>query len=165
MRIINCEEFQKVIKNKKQLEKKLNIKIDNKEKEISIEGEPKDEFLAEKVIESLNFGFPLSIALKIKKEDFIFEVINIKDYTTKRNLERVRARIIGTKGRTLSTMSNLTECNFELKDNNVGVIGSAENIKNAQNALISLIQGSKQANVYKYLERHRPEPIFDLGLR
>jgi len=28
-----------------------------------------------------------------------------------------------------------------------------------------LIKGSKHANVYAYLEGHRPEPIIDLGLK
>jgi len=148
METIYCEKLPRILKSKKILEKKLNIKITNRGKEISIEGKPEDEYIAEKVIDALNFGFPFSHAISIKENDFIFEIICIKDHTKRKDLERIRARIIGTKGKTLKTLSNLTQCYFELQDNNVGIIGPPENIKNAQEALTYLIKGSKQSNVY-----------------
>lgn len=164
MNIIS-NDISKIIKNKKRLEKLLNIKISVKGKEISIEGSPENEYIAEKVIEAIDFGFPVSTALLIKEEDFLFEILDIKEYTHRKNLSIVRARIIGKSGKTLKTLTNLTECSFELKDNSVGIIGSPECIKNAQNAIISLIQGSKQTNVYSFLEKHRVQPILDFGLK
>ena len=124
-----------------------------------------DEYIAEKVIDALNFGFPFSTAMLIKNEDFIFEILNIKNYTKRKDLERVRARIIGKKGKTLKTLSLLTLCYFELKDNYAGIIGDAEYIKNAQEAIIFLIKGAKQANVYSFLEKHQVKPVYDLGLK
>ena len=38
-------------------------------------------------------------------------------------------------------------------DNHIAIIGRAEDIKHAQQAIISLIKGSKQGNVYGTLER------------
>lgn len=165
MKKILSEKVPRIIKNKKQLEKKLNVEISNRGKEVTIIGEPEDEYTAEKVIDALNFGFPFSTAIRIKEEDLVFEIINIKDFTKRTDLERVRARIIGTKGKTLKTLCDLTQCNFELKDNEVGIIGNPEHIKNAQEGITSIIKGAKQTNVYKSLERHKPKPIKDLGLR
>ena len=160
-----CEKLPRIIKNKKKLEKTLNIKITHKGKEISIDGDAEEEYIAEKIIDALNIGFPFSTAMLIKNEDFLFEVINIKDYTKRKDFETIRARIIGKKGKTLKTLSTLTNCYFELKDNYVGIIGDSDFIKNAQEAVIYLIQGSKQANVYAFLEKNRPQKIIDLGLK
>ena len=162
---LTCDKIVRIIKGKKKLEEKLKVKIEINGKNISLEGKPEDEYLAEQVIEALDMGFPFSHALKIVEEDHMFETINIKDHTKRHDLERIRGRIIGTKGKTLKTLSELTECHLELKDNTVGVIGPPENIKIATEAIVSIIQGSKQANVYSFLERNRPAPIIDLGLK
>ena len=165
MKIIYSEKLPRILKSKKKLEKELNIKITNRGKEVSIEGESEDEYIAEKVLDAINFGFPFSAALTIKKEDFMFERINIKDHTKRTDLERIRARIIGKGGKTLKTLCNLTKCFFELKDNEIGIIGHPDYIKNAQEAVISIIKGSKQTNVYNFLEKHQVKTILDLGLK
>ena len=160
-----CEKPQRITKNKEKLEEKLEIKIANKDKEITIHGSPENEYIAEKVIRALEFGFPFSVALLIKEEDFMLEALNIKDYTRRKDLEKVRARIIGKQGKTLRTLLELTKCHFEIKDNQVGIIGEPEYIRNAQEAMISLIRGAKHANVYSFLEKHQVKPVIDLGLK
>ncbi|MBT96940.1 MAG: KH domain-containing protein [Candidatus Pacearchaeota archaeon] len=165
MKTILSEKLPRILKNKKRLEERLNIKITNRGKEVSIEGKPENEYLAEKVIDAINFGFSLKTSMLIKEEDNIFEIINIKDYTKRKDLERIRARIIGTKGKTLKTLNELTKCHFELKDNHIGIIGDPEYIENAQNAIILIIKGSKQSNVYNFLEKHQIKDIVDLGLK
>jgi len=165
MKILMIEKIARIIKNKKKLEEKLGIKITNRGKEVNIQAIPENEYIAEKVIDALNFGFPFKIALLIKQEDFTFEIIKIKDYTKRHDLKRIRARIIGTKGKTFGTLTNLTRCHFELKENEIGIIGAPEHIKSAQEAVVSIIQGAKQSNVYAHLEKHQPKPITDLGLK
>ncbi len=165
MKIILSEKLPRILKNKARLEKKLNIKISNRGKEIKIEGKPEEEYIAEKVIEALNFGFPFSVAILIKEEDLEFEMLNIKNYTSRKDLKSIRARIIGKAGKTLKTLCQLTKCNFEIKENRVGIIGSAELIKNAQEAVISIVQGAKQSNVYAHLEKNQLKPVVDLGLK
>ena len=165
MKIILSDDSSKIIENKKKLEESLKVEIIIKAKEISIEGNPEDEFIAEKVIDAVIFGFSIPVALSIKREDFIFEILNIKKYTRRNDLERIRARIIGSGGKTLKTLNELTECNFAIKNNEIGIIGSPELIKNAQDAVISIIHGSKQANVYSFLEKHHIKPVLDLGLK
>lgn len=149
----------------KELEKKLEVKISRKGREITIEGSPEKEYFAEKVIQAIDFGFELNDALMLTDEEYLFEVINIKDHTKKDDLERVRGRIIGTQRKTLDTLTSLTDCEFQLKDNKVAIIGPFERVESAQEAIINLIKGTKQANVYARLEKQQPKPIIDLGLK
>lgn len=165
MKIIISQKLPRILKSKKKLETTLNIKITNRGKEVKIEGSPEDEYIAEKVIDAINFGFPLPHALTIKKEENLFEIINIKDYTKRQNLKSIRSRIIGTKGKTLKTLGNLAECYLEINENQIGIISPPEFLENAQQGIISIIQGAKQSNVYTHLEKTRPKPIQDLGLR
>lgn len=165
MKTILSEKLPRILRNKKRLEKALNIKITNRGKEVQIHANPEEEFTAGKVIDALNFGFSFSVAISIKEEDLEFEILHIKDHTTRKDLERVRARIIGRGGKTLKTLNQLTKCNFELKDNQIGIIGDPEYIENAQESVISIIKGSKQSNVYSHLEKNQLKPVIDLGLK
>lgn len=165
METIYIDKLPRVTRNRKKLERILNVKITNEGKNVTIEGTPEAEYTARKVIDSLEFGFPFSVAMMIKKNDYEFEFLNIKDYTPKKNMSRIKARIIGTQGQTLKTLSELTKCFFEIKDNQVGIVGHPEYIKNAQDAVIQIIQGSKQGNVYAWLEKNQVKPIIDLGLK
>jgi ribosomal RNA assembly protein len=162
---IIVDKLVRITKNRKKLEEILEVKIENRGTEVYIEGDAENEYIAEKVVNALNFGFPFSVAIEIKTADLVFERINIKDYTKQKDLARVRGRIIGAQGKTIKTISELGNCYMELKDNYVGIIGEPEFIKNAQEAIISLAKGAKQANVYAYLEKHRPEEVVDLGLK
>tara|TARA_Y100000310_G_C20615152_1_gene780232 strand:+ start:573 stop:1070 length:498 start_codon:yes stop_codon:yes gene_type:complete len=165
MEKIISEKIQKIIANKKKLEENLGVKITSRGREISIDGPAKEEYYAEKVIDALNFGFSFDTAILIKKEDFVFEILNIKDHTQRKDLERIRARIIGKGGKTLKVLHDLTECSFELNENKVGIIGHPESIKNAEESVISIIKGAKHSNVYSHLEKNKVKPVIDLGLK
>lgn len=159
------EKLARIIKSKNRLEEILDVKIENRGNEIYIEGSAEDEYTAEKVILALDFGFPFSTAMEIKTEELIMEIVNIKEYTNQKDMTRVRGRIIGSNGKILKTLSDLTNCYLELKDNKVAIIGEPEHIKNCREAVISITKGTKPGNVYAYLEKHQPEEIVDLGLK
>jgi len=164
MKTIISDRWLNVIKYKKELETKLNIKITNRGKEVNIDGSPEDEYLAEKIIDAINFGFPIQTALTILEEK-TFEILNIKDFTTKKDLAKVRGRIIGKQGKSFSTLNQLTKCEFKIKDNKVGIIGDIENIEQAIEAIESISRGTKHSHVYAMLEKNRIKPIFDFGLK
>ncbi len=160
-----CEKIVRIIRNKKRLEKELNVILTNRGKEVTIRGSPQDEFSASRVLEALNFGFPYAEALSIKRDGAMFEKLNIKHHSRSKDLKRIRARIIGKAGKALKTLNSLSHCSFELKGNEVGIIGLPELIEGAQNALISLIKGSKHSNVYHNLEKSKVADPLDLGLK
>lgn len=165
MKTIIAEKIPRIIKCKKKLEEELKVNLEINGKEVIITGTPEEEYIAEKIIEAIDFGFPIHDALTINQEDFIFEILNIKDYTPQKNFERVRGRIIGKEGKALKTLCNLGECSIEVFGNKVGIIGDSENVKRVEEACKLLIKGTKHGNVYAYLEGHKPEPILDLGLK
>jgi len=153
MQEIYTEFIKKILQNKNKLEQELEVRITNQGKNLFIDGEPDKEFIALQAIEAINLGFSIGKALLLKNEDIILQTINIKDITKRKDFERIRARIIGAEGKTLKTLNNLTCCEFCIQDNCIGVIGDTEDIKEAIQAITSLIQGSKQANVYAHAEK------------
>jgi len=153
MQEIYIESLGKILQNKKKIEKELDVKINNKGKNIFIEGAPENEFIALEILKAMDLGFSLENALLLKDEEIIFQIIPIREITHRCDLERIRGRIIGIQGKTLKTLKHLTGCEICLKDNQVGIIGNSEYIGEAIIALKSLIQGSKQGNVYARLER------------
>jgi len=165
MKTLIIEKIARVIKNRQKLEILLNLKINNRGKEVTINGTPEDEYAGEQVLDALNQGFPFVEAISIKTENKVLEIVNIKDYTKKANLERIRGRIIGKGGKALKTLSGLTDSAMELKENHVGIITAPENLERATEALIAIIKGAKHGAVYKELEKSMPKPIYDLGLR
>jgi len=139
------------------LEKELGVKIKVKENEVLITGPGESEYIATQIIEAFNLGFSYDYAITLKNEENILQVINIKDLTHRKNLELIRGRIIGTYGGTIRTVHELTSCAISLKDNQVGIIGHVEDIEDAIQAIKSLVQGSKQGNIYARIERHNRE--------
>ena len=140
-------------RTKEELEEKLKVKIEIEGKKATISGESLDEYEASIVLDAMAFGFSAQKALSLKDPGVLFRKIHIKDFTRKKNLREVKARIIGTNGQTLDTLEEISNCDVLLRENEVGIIGSAESIESAITAITNLIRGTKQANVYRYLEK------------
>jgi len=158
--------IKKVYENKSLLEKKLSVKINIEGRKLSIHGNEIDEYIASSVFDAIEMGFDIETSLLISEQDYVLEKIEIKNLTNRHNLSEVRARIVGTDGRTKALIEELSDCHIVLHDNEVGIIGESETIRTCIHAVKSIIQGSKQANVYSYLEKQRKimHPS-DLGLR
>lgn len=167
MEYIYLESPGKIKQNLEVLERKLNVKIKMKGRQLNIEGEPVDEFEARTIIEAMDFGFPLGDAMKLTDENMVFRKIPIKQFTRRKDLEEVRGRVIGTEGKTKRTVEEVSGCAVVVHNNMVGIIGLAENIEEATTAITNLIKGSKQANVYRFLEKMNTskKEKTDLGLK
>ena len=156
MRTMLISNPRRFIKNKKELEEKLNVKINLVGKNLTFEGGAFEEFNALNVFDAIDFGFSAKKALNLKDSEVMFKKIKIGDYT-KRNLREIKSRIIGTHGKTKKTMSEISGCGIIIQKNEVGIIGDTEVIDDAETAVINLIHGSKQSNMYRYLERRNRE--------
>lgn len=141
-----------VFKNRRELEEKLNVKLKIVKNNVTIEGETLCEFDASKVFEAIKFGFSVKRALFLKNEDYVFRIVHIKSHT-KRNLADVMSRLIGRKGKTRRVFAETSGCEIMITDAEVGIIGDAMDVENAETAVVSLIRGSKQTNMYKFLEK------------
>lgn len=161
MQEIYVENINGVLNNKKKFEKELSIRVSNKGKNIFVSGNPEKEYVAIKVLEAVNVGFSLDKALQLKQEEMMLQILNIKDLTKRHDLKIIRSRIIGTSGKTLKTLKNLTNCDLSLYENQIGIIGDAEEVEDALQAVTSLVKGSKHGNVYARLETRRKKKNLD----
>ena len=160
MQEIYVENIKEILRNKNKLVNDLKIKLNNKGKNFFIDGDAENVYLAGKVFEAINSGFSALNALELTQEGKMFSSINIRDITKRKDLERIRGRIIGKLGKTLNTLSRLTNCLLAVHNNIVGIIGDAEDIEDAIQSITSLINGSKQGNVYARLEKLKKKKDF-----
>lgn len=148
--IQRLSEFKKAIP---EIERFFKVKITFNGRKADIEGDSVGEYEASIVTEAINFGFSAKKALLLKEENMEFREIPIKGVTRRKNLHEVRARLIGTEGKTKRTIEQISNCHVEINNNTVGVICPAETMDEALTGVKNVIKGTKQANVYRYLER------------
>ena len=131
-------------------------------------GSELDEFLVEKIVRAIDFGFDIDDALLLLNEEFVLEFVDVKSNTRRKNLRDVRSRIIGTEGRAKRTIEKLTGSAVVIQDNRVGVIVDADHLSATIQGIEGLIGGSKHGNVFGYLERQGTKVgrgADDLGLK
>ena len=153
MQIIYFIKILELKRAKSELEKALGVRIEIAGRKVVVRGEPLNEYDASFIFEAINFGFSAQKALSLRDENMVFRIVNIKQFTRKKNLREVRARLIGTRGRTKKTIENISNSNIVINDNDIGVIARADEIEEIITAITSLIRGAKQANTYRFLER------------
>ena len=155
-------------KHLKELEEKLEVKLSLINKHLFIEGDSFHKYEAYVILEALQFGFSAQTSLTLLQENRSFKKIPIKSFTRRKKLSDVRARIIGTKGKTKNTLEKISGCKLIINENNIGIIGPSVQVESVTSALASLIRGAKHSNVYYFLEQmntQRKKTIDDLGLK
>jgi ribosomal RNA assembly protein len=153
METIYVSRIREVMKKKAKLQRELKVKILIRGKIVEFDGDALEEYEAQMVFDAINFGFSVELALQLKDDEMKFQKIKIRDHTRRKNLKDVCSRIIGRMGTTRKTIEEISGCRVKIKDNEVGVIGESDSVENAINAIIHIIKGSKQSNMYQYLER------------
>lgn len=166
---LNIEKPRKISRAIPLIESKIKIKINLRGNTVFITGKEYNEYIVEKVLEAVDFGFEADDALLLLNESFNLEYINIKEHSRRKNLTDVRARIIGKGGKAMRTIEELTGGVLVLNANTIGFIVDEEHLSHATQAIISLIQGSKHGNVFSYLEKQNAKirilDKHDLGLK
>jgi len=169
MRNIPVEHMNKVKKAVPVIENKVKVKIGFGRDNVAVNGSELNEYLVEKIIRAVDFGFDVDDALLLTDDNFVLEFIEVKEHTRRKNLKEVRARLIGTGGKARKTIENLTGSVIVIQGNDVGIIVDAEHSEAVAQAIESLIQGAKHGNVFAYLEKQnvsrRRYDKDDLGLR
>jgi KH domain-containing protein len=166
MRTLILSSAKRILRSRKEFEKKLRVKLHIRKERVEIEGSEMDEYLAVSVLDATELGFDMETAFLLLEPDYVLEKVEMRNITRRKNLGEVRARAIGTHGRTKELIEELSDCYISIHDNTVGIIGLPDNIRICIQAVTKLIQGSKQSSVYSYLEKSRGilHPP-DLGLK
>jgi len=145
---------------KRKIQKLTNTKItvSSKEGDVLIEGEDNYQlYLTKNIVSAIGRGFNPEIALKLLKEDYTFDIINIHEFSgkSKKQEERIKSRVIGKEGKARNTLEKMTNTSISVFGKTVGVIGNLEDVYLAKKALDKLLNGSPHSNVYKYIEREK----------
>jgi len=167
MKSLYIKRVNDIRKNLALLQKSLGVGLKLKGGVIDLTGKEENIYFAENVLAAMDVGFDVDVALLLADQEYSMDVINLRDVTRRKNLSEVRARIIGTKGKTKQLLETLSDSVIKLRGNTVYVIGTADYIDKTRTAIEKLIRGSKQGKVYAFVERSkkksRRDKFFSLG--
>lgn len=152
---------------KNHIEEKLGVKldIDSETGDVTITLKEKAEdptliFRAKDTVMAIGRGFSPERAFKLlENEDYMLEIIDLRDILGKSEAElrRVKGRIIGRDGRTREIIEEMSETIVSVYGHTVAIIGDADQVSVAREAVNLLIGGSTHSTVYKFLQRKRQE--------
>jgi len=139
---------------------KSGLKIDSKEGDVFIHGKDSIGLItAKEIIHAIGRGFNPDIALALLKPDYCIEMIDIGDYArnTKKDMIRLKGRVIGADGKSRKTIENLTETSISVYGKTIAIIGEMERVALAKRAIENVLEGSPHSKVYSWLEKKRKE--------
>ena len=147
---------------KRFLEGEMGVKlsVDSKEGLVTVRAEDAvkaDPFSATRVIEAIGRGFSPQKARRLLDEGTTFEVIDLRDYAGRsaNSLARIRGRVIGLRGKSRRVIEELTACHLSVYGRTVAIIGEAQEVQLAAEAVKSLATGSQHKTVYITLQKAR----------
>jgi len=114
-------------------------------------------------VDAIAKGFSPERARRLLDDESMLNVIDIKHYTgdSIKALERVKGRIIGREGKARKIIEELTDTYISVHGHYVGIIGKADNVKLATDAVTMIINGSMHSSVYSMLQRARSKTKLD----
>ena len=145
------------------------LQIDSETGEVTIDeshaNDPSEALKVRDLVTAIGRGFSEERAFRLLKEDVYFEVFDIKDYAHSRNrLAQIKARVIGTRGKTRRIVEELTSVDMSVYGHTVALIGEAFHLAIARDAVEMLLRGSEHNTVYRFLERKREQiKVYEMG--
>ncbi len=148
---------------KEEIERRTGTRLtlDSETGEVRIDpGEdPLGALMAREVLHAIARGFSSERAFRLFEDDQLLEVINIRDFAgrSERALARLKGRAIGERGKTRQIMEETTGAHVSIYGKTIAVIGTAEQLAVAREAIERLLGGAQHSSVYRFLERRRRE--------
>ena len=145
------------VKNLIQKKLEIKIKIDSETGDINLTGEDSLHLvIAQNIVKAIGRGFNPNIALELLNDESTFELIDMTEYSkTKNNIDRLRARAIGTGGKARKYIENLTDTKIVIYGRTIGIIGDHEGVSLARRGFEGLLSGQRHSTVYSFLEKQR----------
>ena len=130
---------------KKEIERETKCKLDiTKEGDVTIIG---DDglllFTTKEIVRSIARGFNPRLALLLLKQDYVLEIIDMKDVAgkSKSTLERLKGRVIGTGGKARAEIERLTGTHISIYGKTIGIIGECGDASLAREAMVHAAAG------------------------
>src|SRR3989344_2796488 len=143
---------------------KTRLKIDSQEGNVIISGEDSLEvYNTVNIVSAVGRGFNPKIALLLLKENFVLEIIDIRDFSGKSKVKqiRIKSRVIGKEGQARGLIEEITNTHISIYGKTVSIIGEVERAFMARRAIEMLLHGSKHSNVYSWLEKQQDKKLFE----
>jgi ribosomal RNA assembly protein len=142
-------------KMKRLIENKTSTSIEVYEEEVLIKAEDSyNAWICQQVVKAVGRGFNPRDALRLLKEGYVFEIIDIMDYArNQKDKFRLKGRVIGEDGKTRKHIERTTNTKIIVFGKTIGVIGPSQGVQDALNAIEMLLEGSQTGTVYKFLEK------------
>lgn len=148
-----------------------NINIDSKSGDVTIDdSHAQDPVLTLKcvdMVKAIGRGFSPNKAFRLLSDEVYLTLLDMRDFVGKnqKHVRRVRARIIGSKGKTRRLIEELAGVNVSIYGNTIGVIGESMEMGIAVTAIEMLLKGSEHSAVYSFLEKKRRDiELAEMGL-
>ncbi len=147
---------------KRRIEEKMNVRlnIDSEEGDVFIEGEDSIAvFECVDIIKAIGRGFNPEVAELLFNDKYIFDLIVIQDYIgkSKKDMIRIKGRIIGREGKARQMIEDATDTHIVVYGKTIGIIGEIDHVPIARQAMEMLLEGSPHGNVFKWLDNKKRE--------
>ncbi len=109
------------------------------------------------IVKAIARGYSPERAYKLFEENMYLREFDIREYTGKnpKHIRRLRARLIGSKGKTRRIIEELSNTEISIFGNTIFIIGGSLELGIAEIAVDMLLSGSEHATVYRFLEGKR----------
>ncbi|MBU1197606.1 KH domain-containing protein [Candidatus Micrarchaeota archaeon] len=130
---------------------------------LQLDGEPGDVWAAKQVLQAMNWGFPPQKAFKLFNDNFFIEVLNLKLLVrNEKAITRYKGRIIGVQGKAKRTIEELSGAFIAISDEDVAILGEFEDLQDAKEGILRLLEGATHSTVFAYLEKRNREKRLSL---
>ena len=139
----------------------VKLTIDSEEGDVHIDSthskDPAMGIAVANVVTAIGRGFSPEKARLLLQDEYYLELFDIRDYVGKRkeSVIRMRARVIGSNGKTREIIEELTGAFMSIYGNTVALIGDDLQLDIAKRAVEMILSGSEHAAVYHFLEGQR----------
>ncbi len=118
-------------------------------------------FTSQQIVKAIARGFNPKIALLLINNDYVLEMIDLKDASgkSKNMMIRLKGRIIGKEGRSREELERLTNTNISVYGKTIAIIGETMDVFNARQAISMLLQGAMHKTVYRFLEKQKKKTM------
>lgn len=141
---------------KEDIEDLTDCEVEVQDNLVRVDGEPLEEMDAQNVIKAIGRGFNPDKALRLVERDVMLHIMDINQFAnTKNSQERLKGRVIGRNGETRRHLEKEANIELAVYGKTVSVIGEAQNIEVAMEAVKMLLQGSSHSTAYDYLEKNQ----------
>jgi ribosomal RNA assembly protein len=121
---------------------------------VTIEGaDAYEEYSAKNIVAAYGRGFDVNIAQRLMKEDYYFQIIDIRQlFSNKKRAREIKARLIGTDGRAKRYIEVVSSAKIAIYGDTVSIIGRPDEIAEAEAAIKSIINGTGHRKAYTRME-------------